>query len=110
MPTFLVQAQGKQFTISSILKNLWELEDLGQMQVKWSKPREGWCFSREPGKVGGGGLIRDYRGAWLKGFNWGIGFTKAEFWALRDGLLLAVQMGILYLEVELDARSVVNIV
>ena len=35
---------------------------------------------------------------------------KVEFWALRDGLLLAVQMGILYLEVELDARSVVNIV
>ena len=34
----------------------------------------------------------------------------AEFWARRDGLLLAIQMGIPYLEVELDARSIVNLV
>jgi len=49
----------------------------------------------------------------LKRFSRGIGFTTgvmAEFWALRDGLLLAVQMGIPYLEVELDARFVVDII
>ena len=33
-----------------------------------------------------------------------------EFWALRDGLLLASQMGISCLEVELDAKIVVNLV
>ena len=33
-----------------------------------------------------------------------------EFWALRDGLQLASQMGISHLEVELDAKVVVNLV
>ena len=32
----------------------------------------------------------------------------AEFWALRDGLLLAAQMGIHFLEVECDAKIVTD--
>ena len=34
----------------------------------------------------------------------------AEFWALRDGLMLAAQLGITQLLVELDARVIVNLV
>ena len=65
---------------------------------------------RSPDRAGGGGLIRDHEGTWLKGFARGLGFTNsalAELWALRDGLLLAKEMGIQQLVVELDALSIV---
>ena len=65
---------------------------------------------RSPDRAGGGGLIRDHNGAWLKGFARGLRFTNsalAELWALRDGLLLAKEMGIQQLIVELDALSIV---
>lgn len=48
----------------------------------------------------------------MKGFSRGIGSTTsviAEFWALRDGLLLAAQMEIPYLEVECDAKIVTDL-
>ena len=34
----------------------------------------------------------------------------AECWALRDGLILAIQLGIKYLAVELDALTVVKLI
>ena len=49
----------------------------------------------------------------MKGFMRNIGKTTsvaAEFWALRDGLILAGQLGIDHLHVELDAQVVVNLV
>ena len=55
-----------------------------------------------PGCFGGGGLIRDHNGKWVKGFMRNIGKTTsvaAEFWALRDRLMLAAQLG--------DRKSVV---
>ena len=64
-----------------------------------------------PGKAGGGGVIRDYHGDWVKGFSRSIGHTTsvmAEWWALRDGLNLAIQLGISQLEIELDAKVIVE--
>lgn len=64
------------------------------------------------GKAGGGGLIFDRKGEWLKGFSRGIGSTTsvtAKFWALRDGLLLASQMGIPYLEVKCDTKIMMHL-
>ena len=52
---------------------------------------------QNPGKAGGGGIIRDSQGNWVKGYSRAIGFTTsiiAELWALRDGLNLAIQLGI----------------
>ena len=52
-------------------------------------------------------------GRWVKGFARAIGFTTsiiAEFWALRDGLLLADQIGVQNLVIELDAKVVVELV
>ena len=49
-------------------------------------------------------------GVWLKAFARGLGYTNsalAELWALRDGLLLAKEMGIQQLIIKLDALSVV---
>ena len=44
---------------------------------------------------GGGGLIRDHVGKWVMGYMRNIRLATsvaAEFWALRDGLLLAAQL------------------
>nr|POE68772.1 hypothetical protein CFP56_53914 [Quercus suber] len=52
---------------------------------------------KNQGKVGGGGLSRDYNGNWFKGFTTSIGFATsvtAKFWALRNGLKLALSEGI----------------
>ena len=49
----------------------------------------------------------------MKGFARSIGFTTsiiAELWALRDGLLLANQIGVQNLWIELDAKVVVELV
>ena len=65
------------------------------------------------GKVGGGGIISDSEGRWVKSFARSIGFTTSitiEFWALRDGLLLANQIGVQNLVIELDAKVVVELV
>ena len=49
----------------------------------------------------------------MRGFARSIGFTTsiiAEFWALRDGLLLAGQIGVQNFLIELDAKVVVELV
>ena len=64
-----------------------------------------------PGKASGGRVIRDCHGDWVKGFSRSIGHTTsvmAEWWALRDGLNLAIQLGISQLEIELDAKVIVE--
>ena len=86
--------------------------------VRWSKPILGWfklntdgASLGNPGKAGGGGLIRDSEGRWVRGFSRSVGHATsviAEFWALRDGLKLAAQLGIGCLEVELDAKIIVE--
>ena len=88
--------------------------------VKWSKPLEQWfklntdgASSGNPGKAGGGGLIRDCNGKWIKGFSRSIGHASnfvVEFWALRDGLKLDLGMGVQKLVVELDAKVVVSLI
>ena len=72
--------------------------------VSWIKPSSGWyklntdgASIGNPGKVGGGGVIRDCHGDWVKGYSRSIGHTTsvlAEWWALRDRLILAIQLGI----------------
>ncbi|XP_023898480.1 uncharacterized protein LOC112010364 [Quercus suber] len=50
---------------------------------------------------------------WIKRYIRRIGVASsfaAECWALRDGLLLAIQLGIKYLAVELDALTVAKLV
>ena len=85
--------------------------------VGWSKPHEGWTklntdgsMMENPAMVGGGGVIRGQEGEWIASFARPLGRTNncmAEFWALRDGLLLAKELSINNLIVELDALSVV---
>ena len=64
-----------------------------------------------PGIAGGGGLIRDDYGRWIVGFSRRIGVTScflAELWALRDGLRLCVSRKFHAVEVEIDAKAIVD--
>ena len=88
--------------------------------MRWGKPPLGWFKLNTDGasfgnrrKTGGGGLIRDSLGNWVKGFSRSIGYVlsiMAKFWALRDGQRLASDIGIQNLEVELDAKVIVDLV
>ena len=67
--------------------------------------------ARAFGMAGGGGLIRDGNGDWVIGFARKIGTTTsfmAELWALRDGLLLCLQIQAQAVCVELDAKAIVD--
>ena len=86
--------------------------------IRWSKPLQGWhklntdgALLGNLGKAGGRGLIRNSEGRWIREFSRSIGYMTsvlAELWALRDGLTLAIQLGIRCLEVELDAKVIVE--
>ncbi|KAL0012166.1 hypothetical protein SO802_007274, partial [Lithocarpus litseifolius] len=86
--------------------------------VHWSKPVNGWVKLNtdgsslgNPGRAGGGGLIRDEEGNWIVGFACKIGSTTsflAELWALRDGLNLCLSYNFDAVEVELDAKAIVD--
>ena len=53
-------------------------------RVKWNRPMEGRCqlnsdgaSLENPRRAGGGGLIRDHRGARIRGYTHNIGFTTS---------------------------------
>ena len=65
-----------------------------------------------PGLARGGGLIRDKEGAWVVGFARNIGISSSfivELWALRDRLLICVHRNFNVVEVELDAKAVIDV-
>ena len=90
------------------------------VQVKWFKPPVGWfkinsdgASYGNPGKARSGGIIRDCNGLWIKVYARSIGYATsiiAEFWALRDGLKLALNEGIQRLIMELDVKVVVDLI
>ena len=88
------------------------------IQIRWEKPASNWSklnsdgsFVHNIGISGGGGLIRNSDGDWIMGFARNIGSTSseaAELWVLRDGLTLCHQLKLMAVEVELDAKLIVN--
>ncbi|KAH9735402.1 putative ribonuclease H protein [Citrus sinensis] len=61
--------------------------------------------AKKTGEASAGGLIRDHNGAWVAGFGMNIGscsVTVAELWGLYQGLNIAWQNGIRWLQVEVD--------
>ena len=81
----------------SVGKSL-RIKRMRTMQVQWFNPCEGWYKLNtdgtslgNPRKASGGGLIRNHKGIWMKGFNRCIRNTTsvmAESSALRDDLQL----------------------
>jgi ribonuclease HI len=88
--------------------------------IKWLLPPSGWAklntdgaSSGNPGIAGGGGVLRDCRGAWVRGFSRSIGFAssvQAELRALLDGLIMTVELNIPYLEIEMDSLVAVDLI
>ena len=86
--------------------------------VKWVRPECGWMKLNtdgsalgNPGIAGGGGVIRDWAGNWVAGFSRKIGVATslvAELWAIRDGLMLCIDRRLTMVEVESDAKVVVD--
>ena len=89
------------------------------MQVRWERPQAGWaCLNTDgaavgnPGQVGCGGLIRNEHGEGLDGFSRSIGYSNSfmvELWGLRDGLNLCNEMQLSAVDVQLDAKAVVQL-
>ncbi|KAK9991878.1 hypothetical protein SO802_026863 [Lithocarpus litseifolius] len=89
------------------------------IQVRWISPPINWyklnsngSFLENPRLAGGGGLIRDDKGDWIKGYARAIGITTnvaAESWALRDGIRLCIALKIPVVIIELDAQVVVDL-
>ncbi|GKU87267.1 hypothetical protein SLEP1_g1697 [Rubroshorea leprosula] len=60
-----------------------------------------------------GGLIRDHQGHWIHGFTVNIGATSsfiAELWGCREGLRLALSLGIQHLILEMDSLMAVQLI
>ena len=87
--------------------------------VRWERLYRGWYKLNtdgsaigNPGVAGGGGVLRDDAGLWVKGFARQIGHTTsflAELWALRDGLTMCLDLSINALEIDLDAKVVADL-
>ena len=78
----------------------------------WSRLNTDGSALGSLGKAGGGRLIRNHNGDWVAGFSRSLGCTNsfmAELWALRNGLILAKDLNLNSLIVELDAKSVVQL-
>ena len=90
------------------------------VRIRWEKPSPGWVRLNidgsalgNPGRAGCGGIIRNDRGDWLGGFSRCIGVTTsfiAELWALRDGLNLCHNMHLQDVDIQIDAKAVVDII
>lgn len=90
-----------------------------QIQVKWTTPNPGYvklntdrAICGVHGKAGGGGVLRCSSGNWVAGFARKLGAVSsiiAELWALKDGLLLAKQLNLLNVNIELDAEFIVHL-
>ena len=86
--------------------------------IRWTKPDSGWFKLNTDGSslnnlgiARGGGLIRDDNGSWIVGFARKVGVTTcflAELWALQDGLSLCVSRKCQVVEVEIDAKAIVD--
>lgn len=93
------------------------MESKTLVQVRWEKPQQGWFRLNtddsalgNPGKAGGGGIIRDDQGNWVAGFSRNIGFSSsfiAELWALRDGLSLCKSLNLNAVDIQIDAKAIV---
>ena len=88
------------------------------IQVSWTRPCDGQYKLNSDGlalgnprKASSGGLIRDSRGRWIKGFTCNIGISsnvEVELWALRDGLFLCISLNLMALKIEVDAKVVLE--
>ncbi|CAA7021138.1 unnamed protein product [Microthlaspi erraticum] len=87
-------------------------------QIRWTHPTQGWVklntdgVSRgNPGEASVGGVIRDNRGLWCRGFVLNIGtctVRMAELWSVYYGLVIAWESRAQRVEMEIDLEMIVG--
>ena len=80
--------------------------------TNWYKVNLDGSSLGNPSLVGGGGLIRDETGKWIRGYARAIGTTTraaAELWALRDGIRLCNAIKVQAVLFEFDAKAIVDL-
>ncbi|KAK9987317.1 hypothetical protein SO802_032268 [Lithocarpus litseifolius] len=80
--------------------------------VQWVKLNSDGSSLGNPGRAGGGGVIRNADGKWIKGYARAIGNTTSvavELWALRDGIQLCLELNLTAVIIELDALVVIDL-
>ena len=69
----------------------------------WAEMERNYGVRNATANFGGGGVIWDCQGAWIRGFSRSIGFAsgvQAELKALLDGLLMTIELDIQYLRLK----------
>lgn len=88
-------------------------------EIGWQAPSEPFFklntdgYRLKNGLASAGGLVRDCSGKWQFNFGMNIGFcwvTSAELWGLFQGLRLAWDHGIRYLEAEVDSQCISQVI
>ncbi|KAK9995412.1 hypothetical protein SO802_020098 [Lithocarpus litseifolius] len=101
----LVKEKCKNMVIKMSLRLNEKLQHtLFVIQVQWHPFPDNWLKLNSdgsslgnPGRAGGGGIIRNSRGEWVSGYARAIGHTSsvaAELWALRDGINLCIALNL----------------
>ena len=90
------------------------------IRIRWEKPPSGWVRFSIDGSILGnlgrascGGIIRNDCGDWLGGLSRSIEVTTsfiAELWALHDGLTLCHNMHLQAIDIQIDAKAVVDVI
>ncbi|KAF3975273.1 hypothetical protein CMV_001475 [Castanea mollissima] len=92
---------------------------LGTIFIKWETPPQHWhklnidgSSLGNLGRAVGRDIIRNSNGEWMGGYAQIIGTTTSvavELWALRDGLNMCIDLNLLVVIIELDAKLVVDL-
>ena len=101
-------SNGNQSTIRNKIQVRWL-----NLLSNWFKLNSDGLTRGNPGLASGGGLIRNEKGEWIKGYARAIGITTsvaAELWALRDGIRLCIALMLPAVEIKLDAKVVIDLV
>ena len=80
--------------------------------MNWYKVNSDESALGNLGLAGGGGLIRNDKGEWIRGYARAIGSTTsvaAELWALRVGICLCLALNLQAVVFELDAKLVIDL-
>ena len=88
--------------------------------IKWIAPLEPFVKLNtdssvigNPGMASAGGLLCNSASAWISGFSLNMGITSnniAELGAVRQGLILAWELGFKFIHLEIDSMIVLSLV
>lgn len=110
-------AKAQEFQLASTLNQRhFQFQEQARPSSNCRPPPIGFTILNTDGSVingiaAAGGLLRNAQGQWVAGFSMNIGHSsihESKLWGLRQGLFLALQLGIDQLVVESDSLEVIQ--